>query len=179
MYAKVLIFEKKRCLSAGFEPTASWMHVSSSTHWAIWLWFFTECFSNFSTFSSSTSYRMQADHRNTLQWQTWSRRMMGLWCYVNLSSPRRVISMTDRWTDRFSALYIYRLQGCLFLHIDTHLSNPLNYLSWEISIYNIELPCVRIVFQLVFNIWKTDTVNKPYNFSKERLLNHWRSFSDL
>ena len=43
---KVLVFEKKqktKCSPAGFEPATSWMQVSCSTHWAMWLWFSMEC----------------------------------------------------------------------------------------------------------------------------------------
>ena len=37
-------------------------------------------FEFFSTSSPSTRCRMQAGYRINLRWQTWRRRMMGLWC---------------------------------------------------------------------------------------------------
>ena len=37
-------FLKKKCSPVGFEPATSWMQVSCSTHWAIWLWFLVEFF---------------------------------------------------------------------------------------------------------------------------------------
>jgi len=66
----------------------------------------------FSNSSSSTHCRMQSDHHINLQWQTWSRRMMGLWFKkVNVGWPRWVIGVTDgqtdRHTDNFSALYMW------------------------------------------------------------------------
>ena len=72
----------------------------------------------FSTSSSSSSFRMQADHRIDSQWQTWRRRMMVFdvrqlmcWCWQSQVS----YSVTDSWidrqmdrqTDRISVLYRY------------------------------------------------------------------------
>ena len=74
----------------------------------------------FST-SSSSSCRMQADHHINSRWQTWSKRIMCLWCYavdmLMLAVPGELSAwQTDRQTDkRFSALsystvvlYVYR-----------------------------------------------------------------------
>ena len=47
VYKKYWFLKKKICSPAGFEPTTSWMQVSCSTHWAIWLWFLMECCSSF------------------------------------------------------------------------------------------------------------------------------------
>ena len=79
----------------------------------------------FSTSSSSSGCRTQADHRIYSWWQTWRRRtllavinlkeeddgflMLGSW-YGDVDSPRRINSVTDRRTDRRTGilLYIYR-----------------------------------------------------------------------
>ena len=78
VHERVLIFGKKACSPAA----TSWMQVIHTTHWAIWLCFRWNVARIFSTSSSSTHYRTQSDHRINSQWQTWSWRMMGLWCWV-------------------------------------------------------------------------------------------------
>ena len=40
-------YSKKICSPTGFEPATSWMQVSCTTNWAIWLWFSMECCSSF------------------------------------------------------------------------------------------------------------------------------------
>ena len=69
----------------------------------------------FSTSSSSTRCKTQSYHRINLRWQTWSRRMMGLWCQTvdmsMLAVPRELTAWrTDGQTDRRTAfqLFIYR-----------------------------------------------------------------------
>ena len=47
VYAKNIDFREKICSPAGFEPATSWMQISCSTHWAMWLWFSMECCSSF------------------------------------------------------------------------------------------------------------------------------------
>jgi len=59
---------------------------------------------------------MQANHRITSRWQTWSRKMTGLWYYavdMSISAVPGDVSawQTDRWTDRFSALYRWAQHG--------------------------------------------------------------------
>jgi len=94
---KVMIFEKKICLPAGFEPASR-------------LWFSMECCSSFPHFFIFNLLQNAIWSRIDSRWQTWSRRMMGFlmlgsW-YVDVGSPRWVIGATDRQTDGFSALYI-------------------------------------------------------------------------
>ena len=54
------------------------MQVSRTTHRCGFRWNVARVFSNS---SSSTHCRMQPDHCINSRWQTWSRTMMGLWCW--------------------------------------------------------------------------------------------------
>ena len=111
---KVLIF--KICSPAGFEPAISWIQVSCTTRWAMWLWCVIECCSSFLHFFVF----------KRLQNAIWSPHylavtnlMMGFMMlgslYVVVDSFRRVIGVTDRQTDIFLA-YIYRSAN-VFLRI--------------------------------------------------------------
>ena len=72
----------------------------------------------FSTASSSTCCRTQSDHHIHSRGQTWSRRMMGLWCSAVDKSLKTDPGELSAWqTDRRTAfqLYIYitYIDNCL------------------------------------------------------------------
>jgi len=90
LYAKVLIFEKKICSPAGFKPTTSWMQVSCYTNWVIWLWFLMERCSSFLHFFVF----------GLLQNAIWSPQPDRCSWYVDVGSPRWVISVKDGQTDK-------------------------------------------------------------------------------
>jgi len=77
---KSIGFQKKICSPLGFEPATSWMQVSCSTLWAIWLWFSMECCSSFLHFFVFNPLQNTILSPHNSRWQTWSRRMMGIWC---------------------------------------------------------------------------------------------------
>ena len=108
MHAKSIDFREKKCSPAGFEPATSWMQVSCSTHWAIWLWFSMECCSSllhFFVFNllQNASWSLHYLAVTNLKWEDDRFMVLGSW-YADLSSPRQVIGVTDR--QDFSFIYI-------------------------------------------------------------------------
>jgi len=116
-------FSKKICSQAGFKPT-TWMQVSCSTHWAIWLWFSMECCLSFLHFFVC---RTQPDHRINSRWQEDDGFMMLSSWYVDVDGSRRVNGVTDRETDGrlFSFIYIDFLYIVLPYYMITKRHRPM------------------------------------------------------
>ena len=110
---KVWFLEKKICLPAGFEP-ATWMQVSCTTHWVICAVVFNGLLLKFLQFfvfnplqnaSWLLHYLVAINLKEEDDWFMES----GSW-YVNVNSPRQVISVTDRQMDEQLFSFIYTVE---------------------------------------------------------------------
>jgi len=169
VYAKSIDFRKKICSPPGFEPTTSWMQVSYSNNWAGFWW---NVARGFSTSSSSTRCRTQSDHCINLRWQTWSRKIMGLYDVRQLISWYRLTQasyqcdgQTDGQSDgRLFQLYIYRLYYIFakgYHHLRTfsrELEKINNLQTFSFADYSCYMvySCIMwsaIVLLLILHIW--------------------------
>ena len=112
MFAKVLIFKKSvhQLDSNPRLPECKLVALPIELYGCGFWWNVAQVFS---TSSSSSGCRTQADHRIDLWWQTWRRKMMVFWCYaVDMAMstiPGKLTAwLTDGQTDGqdFSFIYI-------------------------------------------------------------------------